>query len=229
MPPLQEILDFNLVGFNPTISAAAQAKIDAYIILTHKDWEYSFCKDFKDEFKPQTAKKQKRKCAYCRTTINVDGSGNSIDHVTPRIRKPHWMFVIHNLVVACDNCNSRKLTSNVLARNDTSYGNNPDNCPSDTVDYLIFNPYFDKWSEHFAIEDQCFLKVRPDTKGPATYNFCGMNRYHIIIDYLDQLKIREPISYRIIIKRIKKEKDLEKLATLKQALDYIKTMIDNAA
>lgn len=206
MTPLIDILDYDLIGFGPVISNAAQNKIDAHIIVDKDDWGLSFCEDFKGEIKPQLARRQKRKCAYCRTTINVDGSGNALEHITPRLRKPHWMFVTHTLVVACDNCNSSKGTQNVLRNADVNYGNEAVHCCDIAVEYLIYNPHFEKWSDHFEIEDNFFLKARANTKGPRTYKFCGMKRYHIIIDYLDQQKIREPFSYRILTKRIRKEK-----------------------
>src|SRR4051812_12259128 len=114
MPQLIKILDYDLIGFNPIIPPQAQRKIDNHIIVDKEDWNLGFCKDFKDSFKPQTSRKQKRKCMYCRTTINVDGTGNAIEHITPRKLKPNWMFVVRNLAVACDNCNSSKSDSNIL-------------------------------------------------------------------------------------------------------------------
>jgi len=226
MPNLIKILDYDLIGYNPNISVSAQTKLNNHIIVDKDDWGKSFCKDFKDEFKPKTSRKQKRKCMYCRTTINVDGSGNAIEHITPRVRKPNWMFVTHNLAVACDNCNSSKGTDNVLIRPDNTYGDNDINCPSNSNEYHIFNPHFDKWSDHFEIENEYFLKAKPNTKGPATYDYCNMHRYHIIIDYLDQLKIREPFSFRILNKRIRKEKNAERLTGLKNALQYIEDIME---
>lgn len=226
MPHLIKILDFDLIGYTPDIPIAAQQKISGHIILNKDDWNLSFCKDFKDSFKPQTSRKQKRKCMYCRTTINVDGSGNAIEHITPRKLKPHWMFVIKNLAVACDNCNSSKNDTNVLRLPATNYGDQSNHFPNTSVEHLIYNPHFDKWSDHFDIEDEYFLKAKPNTKGPFTYQLCNMHRYHIIIDYLDELKIRQPFSYRILGKRIRKEKDPKKIEALKTALEYIEDLMN---
>lgn len=228
MPTLIELLDYNLIGFHPLITNHAQNSIVAHIIVNKDDWTLGFCSEFKSEFKLQTTRKQRRKCCYCRVTLNVDGSGNAIEHITSRKKKPYWMFVNHNLAVACDNCNSSKSDDNILINHEHTYGNNPINCPNNSLEYNIFNPHFDKWSDHFEIEDNLFLKAKPNTKGPATYSKCNMKRYHIIIDYLYQLNIRGPISYRILNKRIRIEKDQVKLAQLKMALNYIEDMIDNS-
>lgn len=221
MADLNKILDYDLIGKQPTISAAAQAKIDGHVIVDKDDWGDSFSKDFIKEAKTFYARRQNIKCGYCRKSINIDGSGNAVDHITARIRKPHWMFVLHNLVVVCDNCNSKKTDKNVLINNHTTYGDLPANCPNSANDYHIFNPHYDKWSNHFEVEDGYFLKPKTNTKGPFTYTECGMNSYLIIVDYLFQQKVRQPNSRRILAQRIRKEKDPRKIEVLKEALDCI--------
>ena len=226
MPQLIKILDYNLIEYTPSIDTINQQKVDDRIIVGKEDWSLGFCKGFKELYKIQTSRKQKRKCMYCRITINIDGSGNAIEHITPRELKPYWMFVVRNLGIACDNCNSSKGDKNILRLPETNYGNPSNHCPNNSAEYLIFNPHFDKWSDHFDIEDDCFLKARPDTKGPATYKYCNMHRYHIIIDYLEELQIRSPYSHKILVKRIRKEKNPQKLSALKSALNYIEELIE---
>lgn len=228
MADLNKILDYNLINKKPTISAAAQAKIIANPPAINTDWERGFYDDFKIETKIYYAFKQSRRCGYCRMTINPGGYSNAIEHITPRILKPTWMFVQHNLLITCDGCNSGKGKSNILARGANTYGNNENNCPDQTNEYFIFNPHFEKWSDHFEIVDRVFLKAKAGTKGPATYAFCKMNRYHILIDFLFQLNIREEISHRMVLQRLRKEKNNEKLTVLKEALDHIKEMIENS-
>jgi uncharacterized protein (TIGR02646 family) len=216
--PLIDLLDFDLIGYNAEISDRAQEKIDDHVIVNKDDWNLGFCDNFKDEFKPQTARKQEHRCAYCRVTINVDGNANPIEHITPRKLKPYWMFVQHNLVVACANCNSSKGDDNMLSSHENTYGNNSEHCPDDTIEYNIFNPHFDRWSDHFEIIDRVFLKVKPNTKGPFTYKKCGMNRYILIVNYIFQLNLNGPISKRILTQRLRKEKDLDKINVIKEAL-----------
>ena len=46
MADLNKILDYDLIGKQPPISAAAQAKIDCHVIVDKDDWGDSFSKDF---------------------------------------------------------------------------------------------------------------------------------------------------------------------------------------
>lgn len=227
MADLNKILDYSFQGNIPTISASSQLKIDNHIIVDKNCWGKSFMQDFYKETKLYFVGKQKTKCAYCRTTINIKGSGNAIEHITARDNKPNWMFVLHNLVVSCDNCNSSKGTKEMLRTGYNTYGNLPANCPDDSNSYYIFNPHRDKWSDHFKIEDGYFLKPIPNTKGPFTYKELGMNRDLVLIDYMRQNQLREYNSIRILNRRIKNEKDEIRLQTLKSALEYFESLIDN--
>lgn len=218
---LNRVFDYSLNGQIPTITARAQAKITAHIIVDKDDWGDSFSTTFISEVKEFYSRKQGHKCGYCRTRITPDGYTEPVEHITPRKLKPNWMFVIHNLVVSCGGCNSNKGTDNVLTSNENAYGNNDVNCPADSANYRIFNPHFDQWSDHFEIEEGYFLKPKPNTKGPYTYSLCGMKRYHIVVDYMFQQNIRKPFSNKILISRIRKEKDVAKKAILKQALETI--------
>lgn len=225
MADLNKTFDYSLNGQVPNVSARAQAKIDAHIIVDKDDWGDSFSKDFISEVKEFYSQKQGHKCAYCRTRITPNGYTEPVEHITPRLLKPYWMFVKHNLVVSCSGCNSFKDTKNVLVNNANTYGNNPANCPNNSGDYKIFNPHHDKWGEHFEIEDRFFLKPRPNTKGPYTYKECGMMRYHIVLDYLFQENIRKPFSFKILNQRIRKEKDTTKIANLKKAYEVIENSL----
>jgi uncharacterized protein (TIGR02646 family) len=221
MVDLNKLFDYSLNGHVPTISANAQAKIDAHVIVDKDDWGDSFSLDYISEVKKSYTRKQGHKCAYCRTRITPDGYTEAVEHITPRKLKPYWMFVKHNLVISCGGCNSKKMTKNVLVNNENTYGNNPANCPDNSADYRIFNPHHDKWSEHFEIEDNYFLKPKSNTKGPYTYTELGMKRYQVVLDYLFQQNIRKQFSFKILNARIRKEKDEDKKAILKTALDSI--------
>jgi uncharacterized protein (TIGR02646 family) len=225
MADLNKILDYSLKGHVPTISKNAQAKIDAHIILDKDDWGDTFSKDFIGEVKEFYSRKQGHKCGYCRSRITPDGYTEPVEHITPRKRKPHWMFVKHNLVVSCGGCNSNKGTDNVLINNENTYGDNPINCPNNSDDYRIFNPHHDIWSDHFEIENEIFLKPKPNTKGPYTYWLCEMKRYHIILDYHFQLNIRKPFTIKTLTLRIRIEKNEDRKAILKKALDTIMNSI----
>lgn len=228
MADLSKILDYNLIDKKPTITPAAQLKINNHPIIDKNCWGKSFMQNFYKETKTYYTRKQGTKCAYCRTTINIKGSGNAVEHLTARDNKPNWMFVLHNLVVSCDNCNSSKGIKEMLINGHRTYGDLPANCPDDSNSYYLFNPHHDNWGEHFEIEDSFFLKPKPNTKGPFTYKELGMNRDLIVIDYMRQNNVRERNSIRFLNQRIRKEKNSDRLNVLMSALEYFKDLIDNA-
>ena len=221
MADLNKVLDYSLNGQVPTITARAQAKIDAHIIVDKDDWGKSFSKDFIGEVKQFYSRMQGHKCGYCRSRITPDGYTEPVEHITPRKLKSNWMFVKHNLVISCGGCNSNKGTHNILRNNENTYGNIPANCPAASIEYRIFNPHYDKWSDHFEVENDIFLKPKPNTKGPYTYWLCDMKRYHIIVDYHFQQNLRKPFTSRMLTLRIRIEKDEERKEILKGALDAI--------
>jgi len=221
MADLNRILDYSLHGYVPAISKGAQAKIDGHAIVDKDDWRKSFSLDFIEEVKTFYSRKQGHKCAYCRSGLTPDGYTEPVEHMTPRLLKPHWMFVLHNLVVSCGGCNSNKGIDNVLRNNENTYGHNAADCPNNSIEYRIFNPHHDKWGDHFEIEDGYFLKPRANTKGPYTYTKCGMNRYNIVLDYLFSQRVRGPISGKILTARIRKEIDPKKIEHLKKALESV--------
>jgi len=225
MANLNKLYDYSLVGNVPPISANAQTKIDNHNIVDKDDWGKSFSKDFISELKEYYAQKQGHKCAYCRSRITPDGYTEPVEHITPRKLKPHWMFVKNNLVVSCGGCNSFKGEDNVLRNNEETYGHNAISCPSNSIEYRIFNPHYDRWSDHFEIEDKYFIKPKANTKGPFTYSTCGMNRYQIILDYLFSQNIRTQFSQKALTSRIRKEKNGKKKEALLKALETIKNSI----
>jgi uncharacterized protein (TIGR02646 family) len=225
MEDLNKAYNYSLSGKVPDISVNAQLKIDNHQIVDKDDWGKSFSKDFIKELKEFYSQKQGHKCAYCRSRITPNGYTEPVEHITPRKLKPHWMFVKHNLVVSCGGCNSFKGDDNILRNNENTYGHNPINCPNTNIEYRIFNPHYENWSDHFDIEDRYFIKPKANTKGPFTYRKCGMNRYQIVLDYLFSHNVRNQISLKVLTARIRKEKNNEKNDALMKALETIKNTI----
>lgn len=226
MGKLERILVYSLRRKTYILTEEEKLLLTNNPTFLNTDWEKNRFKNLKGKIRRHYGIRQNRKCAYCRTTINPEGAGNAVEHIMPRIRKPQWMFVQHNLIVACTHCNSSKNTKNVMIKHENDYGHNPEYCPTDTNEFKIFNPHFDIWSEHFEIQDEFFLVPKPNTKGPDTYNFCNLNRYLIILDYIDQLNIRKK-SFRSITKRLQKEKRAEVKEQLELAKQSILELIEN--
>lgn len=226
MGKLIRILDYSLTDKPYEVLNNEQILLDANPTFLKEDWDKGIFNGLKLKIRRHYGIRQGRKCAYCRTTINPEGSGNAIEHIMPRIKKPQWMFVQHNLSISCIHCNSSKGQKNTMRQHENNYGHSPAHCPHDTNEFRIFNPHFDKWSEHFEIQDEFFLVPIPNTKGPATYKFCNLHRYLIVLDYIDELKIREK-SFKSITKRLRKEKREHVKQQLEMAKQSILEFIEN--
>ncbi|MRT17565.1 hypothetical protein F3C99_11425 [Vitellibacter sp. q18] len=226
MTNLLQLLDYSLVNKTYPISLDEQKLIDDYPTYLNDDWDKSRFDNLKSNMRKHYGRRVNRKCSYCRMTVNPDAYGNAIEHIVPRILKPQWMFVQNNLSISCIGCNSTKGVKNTLVNHPNNYGHSSNYCPSSTEEYKIFNPHFDKWSDHFTIEDNFFLVPIPNTKGPYTYKLCGMWRYQIVLDYIDVLKIREK-SYRSLTLRLRKEKREFMKRQLENAMESIKDLIEN--
>lgn len=227
MGKLEKIIDYSLIGKAYSVLPAEQTILDNNPTYSIEDWEKSGFYRLKSNIRKHYGRRQRRKCGYCRMTINPDAYGNPIEHIMPRIKKPQWMFVQQNLVVSCVGCNSSKGIDNTLVRHENNYGHSPAHCPQNSAEFKIFNPHFDKWSEHFRIEDDFFLVPIPNSKGPYTYKKCNMHRYVIILDYRDQINMRDKKSYTILTQRLRKEKDPLRKAALEEAKETILDMIEN--
>ncbi len=221
-------LDFTLVGKTYDLTNEESITLTNETITSNEDWTKNIFSDLKKNIKKHYARKQKRKCAYCRSIINVDGYTDPIEHIVPKKHKPKWMFVQHNLVVSCAGCNSAKATDNTLINDLSNYGDESNDSPNIGSEYKIFNPHFDKWSDHFEFEDDFFLKPIPNTKGENTWELCNLWRYQIIIDHRDQLSERNEKSFKTLTRRVNSVKDSRRREALKAALEYVKDMIDNA-
>ncbi|KGL61924.1 hypothetical protein [Polaribacter sp. Hel1_85] len=227
MASLSKLLDYTLVNKTYNILADEQLTINNNPTYLKEDWDKSVFTTLKGNIRKHYGRRQNRKCAYCRLTINPDAYGNAIEHIMPRKHKPQWMFVQHNLTVACIGCNSSKGSDNTMISHENNYGHNANHCPSNSNEFKIFNPHFDKWSDHFEIQDKFFLVPKPNTKGPATYKFCNMHRYQIVLDYIDVLNSRKK-SFKSITGRLRKEKRNYVKVELEKAKESILDFIENS-
>ncbi|GAA5030924.1 hypothetical protein GCM10011506_21810 [Marivirga lumbricoides] len=227
MATLNRILGYTLRGKTYAKTGNEESKIADNFPYLANDWSKSTFESLKQNIRKHYARRQKTRCAYCRVKIAVEGYGYPIEHITCRDKKPNWMFANFNLVVSCVGCNSSKGVDNVLVNPSTHYGDYEEHCPDTGDHYRLFNPHFDNWCDHFEIEDDFFLIPKPNTKGPFTFDTCNMHRYQIILDFREQINLREQKTFRNITKRIRKEKNEDKLKQLLEAKDAILDMIEN--
>jgi 5-methylcytosine-specific restriction endonuclease McrA len=167
--------------------------------VTEADWKKKGgkYKDYKKALKEEHYFEQTRRCAYCRAKLRTDGYWEDLDHVVAQSEKGNWIFYPKNLIVTCEPCNRLKNASTTLTNPNTNY------FPLYSKGFNIFNPHFDKWSDHFEIEKGIFLKGKPGTKGPDTYSHCHLYRHDVIIEYVDEQRIWSIFTMRRLTHRLK--------------------------
>lgn len=159
--------------------------------ITKNDWKNKDYKRYKDKVKQRHFLYQNDRCAYCRTKrMNIDAYYNHIEHIIPQTEIEKWIFRPKNLIVACTACNSLKNADITLA--DITVTEFPDNSNG----FKIFNPHFDNWSDHFHIKDGIFLTGKEGSKGYATIEYCHLFRYHVALDYADEMRYRRKKTFR---------------------------------
>ncbi|MCD8387777.1 MAG: HNH endonuclease [Bacteroidales bacterium] len=131
------------------------------------DWENGGLSGFKRRFKKSLKRLQNSHCAYCRTKVWDANNFFAIEHIVHKSDHPEWMFLPENLCLSCSRCNSHKGTKNVLVKvGATTY-------PNASTDFLIVNPYYDKYSDHIELVDGILYKgLTP--KGRKTIQICKL-------------------------------------------------------
>ena len=175
--------DFN-IEFNYRINTPFSEDSRLPKPTTPSDWNNSAYTHYKTNLKKDHLRKQKGRCAYCRKQIEIDGYYEDLDHVIAKTIKPEWMIKPKNLVVACNACNRLKRKDATLRSGYVGLS-----FPSDSNDFIVFNPHFDQWSDHFGIEDDLFLVAKPNSKGKETIKICRLWRYHIPLNYAREKRL----------------------------------------
>jgi 5-methylcytosine-specific restriction endonuclease McrA len=186
---LSRRFDYSLRGlaYRPTI---AERK-DIYSPSVRKeDWNHSTYKQYKSTLKQKHYYGQNLRCAYCRVRLRIDAYYDELDHIVPQSDRGNWIFYPKNLVVACKPCNSLKNADKILTNPSQS------RFPLFSAGFLVFNPHFDRWADHFEIHKGIFLRGKPGTKGPKTYEVCHLFRYHIVLEYSEELRYRNKRTLR---------------------------------
>lgn len=101
--------------------------------------------DFKDHMREYMYYEQNCRCAYCRIELPIACCFLQREHIIPKAPHPKWMFEPRNLCFACDRCNNFKGDEEVL-RNQYAVA-----YPTDSKDFLIVNPFLDKYSDHIEL------------------------------------------------------------------------------
>lgn len=106
-------------------------------------------------------------CEYCRSQEQFSPSAFSIEHIVPRTEGGN--DDLDNLALSCQECNNRKYT--VTAARDPLSG--------DLV--RLFHPRRNRWSDHFAWNEDYTLLLGMTSTGRATIDRLQLNRKSLVI------------------------------------------------
>jgi len=165
-------------------------------ITDKEDWCSKEFSSLKRNFRYQHYKKQKRRCTYCRRILNPLGINEHIDHLVARSIRKGWMFKPRNLVLTCYQCNTQKSAAPILPS-----GLRFKRLPKQPNNYTLFNPYVHKWSEHFEMEDDLFLKAR-SIEGQNTIRELKLFDYKYSLKYAEEVNIFGDTAIKRATKRL---------------------------
>ncbi len=190
--------------------------------LENGHWSKSQFNTLKQNLKKDHLRKQGDRCGYCRNYVEPDGYYEPLEHILPKSRYPQWMLEPKNLIVTCNTCNNLKGDENTLRA-----GYSTERFPDDSDGYLIFNPHFDEWEDHFQLEDNLFITAVLDSKGGETIRICKLYRFHIMIKHARENKIsNETQMKRFSHMLYLVEKDSDEFNSIKEAIDHCSARIN---
>ena len=105
-------------------------------------------------------------CEYCRSQARFALQSFSVDHIVPR--NAGGLDDLNNLALACQGCNSHKYTR-TYARD-----------PVSGATARLYHPRRDRWSEHFAWNEDFTLILGLSASGRATVEVLQLNRSSVV-------------------------------------------------
>lgn len=113
---------------------------------------------------------QKTRCCYCQRHLGTKNHRQwDIEHIVPRAKHSHFLFVPKNLAASCPDCNKNKGDKEVLV--------NPrrKTYPTKSKDFKIIHPHYDQYHAHIKTFGMIYT---PKTKkGKATIYACDLLRF----------------------------------------------------
>lgn len=189
---------------------------DADIDITYWSKKNKIYVDYKKNLKQSHYFGQIRRCAYCRAKLRTDAYWEDLDHIVAQTIREKWVFIPKNLIVTCEPCNRLKNATSTLTDGTTLI------FPNISNGFNIFNPHFDNWSDHFEIFKGIFLRGKPGTKGPNTFEFCRLYRYDVIINNVEEQKIWGANTMKRLTHRLKEvKKDSREFEQISKAISHM--------
>lgn len=153
--------------------------------LVSDDWnsQKKGIKSFKDNMREYMYYEQNCRCAYCRIEIPIACCFAQREHIIPKKLHPQWTFNVQNLCFTCDRCNNNKKDEEVLVHPAVQ------KYPFDSREFLIVNPFLDKYSEHIKLEND-IVYVGKTTKGRFTIKTCHLYNLDFVLERA-KMKMRD--------------------------------------
>lgn len=184
--------------------------------IQKSDWREKNYHNYLNNIKDTYYFAQDRRCAFCRTRVRIGAYWEEIEHIVAQSKVGAWIYYPKNLVIACKPCNSLKNADETRSNITSKY------FPLHSNGFTVFNPHFDKWSDHFKIEKGIFLTAKTNTKGPNTYKKYHLFRYHIAIAYSEELRFSKKKTYRRLTHKLTDNTlTTEQILGIQEGISYI--------
>lgn len=119
-----------------------------------------------EKLRRQVIERARGYCEYCHCPDSASSSPFAIDHIVPRARG--GKTVLKNLAYACQGCNGKKRDKMQAV----------DPFTREVVD--LFHPRQQKWSDHFAWNEDFTLMIGLTQTGRATLVALDLNRIGVV-------------------------------------------------
>jgi hypothetical protein len=116
--------------------------------------------------KEKVARRARGYCEYCKSRAEYSPDTFSIEHIVPVARS--GSHDLSNLALSCQGCNNRKFIS--IDAVDPATGEREP----------LFHPRQDRWSDHFAWNEDCTLLIGLTPTGRATVDSLDLNRPGVV-------------------------------------------------
>lgn len=169
------------ITYKPRIRKIVKKYIKNIPLLQGGEWDSlkndPYIIEFKKTLREQLEIYQEGQCAFCGLKLNETGR-TEIEHIAPkggakRPRYAQYTFTIHNLVLACNLCNSPLKKG----QKDTINNYDPNNKNYRAIEFNIFHPYFDNPIDHFKLSaNGAKIIITPcSDKGKRTISVFDLN------------------------------------------------------
>jgi hypothetical protein len=191
---------YNVIAVYNPIADEANA-INSFVIHVKKNWDSrkNGIVSFKNSMRIHLEPRQKERCAYCRQYLQASGKGEHLDHIVAKDDRPQWLFKPMNLILSCSGCNVPKHVTKVLY---SPFNRRTNRYPISSTAFKIFNPYYDKWKDHFFVDDEIFIQAKQNSKGDFTIKTCELFRHQVVINNTRELRMKKTSSKKKLTHRI---------------------------